>query len=204
MSSDSDTRTNDSRPSDFNDAQDAILSGYANLEFESSRRSTPESHFGCLGSGGGQSAPAYSCGCYKHVISLLKRIKSSPSPPDNEQAFQLADDFGAEQPKPQLEAQDGDHYNADARRSKRKRSDDHDDVIPRNFGQDMTSMRATSVPVVERQPPVKRRKIGRSALAKVMQEVVGLREAVSRIETVIGRQNGVILEICNAIENHGM
>ncbi|KAG1904884.1 uncharacterized protein F5891DRAFT_1184306 [Suillus fuscotomentosus] len=206
MSSDCDTHTNDSHPSDFNDGADAILA-YANFKFEGSRRSTPESHFGCPGSAHGQGAPVYSCGCYKY--NILERFKPSPSPPDNEQAFQLADEFGAEQPKPQLEVQDGDHYNGDARHSKRKRSDDHDDVIPRNFGQDV---RATSVPVVELQPPVKHRKIerkfelfeGESALAKVMQEVVEVREVVSRIEAVIDRQNTVLLEICNAIENHGM
>ncbi|KAG1907713.1 uncharacterized protein F5891DRAFT_974374 [Suillus fuscotomentosus] len=170
MSSDCDTHTNDSRPSDFNDGADAILA-YANFKFEGSRRSTPESHFGCPGSAHGQGAPVYSCGCYKY--NILERFKPSPSPPDNEQAFQLADEFGAEQPKP----------------------------IPRNFGQDV---RATSVPVVELQPPVKHRKIerkfelfeGESALAKVMQEVVEVREVPNSsesqsnwtmVETVFGR-----------------
>lgn len=81
---------------------------------------------------------------------------------------------------------------------------------PCNLGHDVTNARATSVPIIEL-PPEKRRKIGRNfelfeggLLAKVMQEVMGVREAMSRIEAIINRQNEVLHEICNAIENHGM
>ncbi|KAG1848142.1 hypothetical protein C8R48DRAFT_677346 [Suillus tomentosus] len=166
--------TNDSRPSDFNDGAEAIL---MNTDFgfeDCSRRSTPESHFGCHGYGHGQGGPVYSCGCYKHDCNGFGRFQSEPSSPDTEQACQLADaKFRAEHPE-LLEAQGGDHNNADAPCSKRKWSEDDGDV---------TNMRATSVPIVEL-PPKKRTRIERKSesfegesLAKIMQEVVGLRDA---------------------------
>ncbi|KAG1888012.1 uncharacterized protein F5891DRAFT_987922 [Suillus fuscotomentosus] len=110
-----------------------------------------------------------------------------------------------EQPEPQLEApsQDG-LEDADESHRKRKRSEDNG--TPCNLGRDVTNARATSVPIIEL-PPEKRRKIGifeGRLVAKVMQEVVGVHEAMSRIETIINRQNEVLHEICNAIENHGM
>lgn len=73
-------------------------------------------------------------------------------------------------------------------------------------------MRATSVPIVEL-PPEKRTRIegkfesfeGESpALAKIMQEVERMRDTVSRMGVVINRHHAVLLELCNAIENHGM
>lgn len=67
---------------------------------------------------------------------------------------------------------------------------------PRNFGHDITNIRATSVPVIGL-PPEKRRKIGRyfelfegRLLEKVMQEVVEVREAMSRIEAIINAKLG--------------
>jgi hypothetical protein len=67
-----------------------------------------------------------------------------------------------------------------------------------------------SVPIIGLRPE-KRRKVGgnlmlgeEKLLAKVMQEVEGMREAVSRIEVIFTQQHTVLLEICNAIENHGM
>ncbi|KAG1744724.1 hypothetical protein EDD22DRAFT_851371 [Suillus occidentalis] len=80
-----------------------------------------------------------------------------------------------------LEAQDGDHDNEP--RSKRKRSEE--DVTPRDFGHDVASMKATTVPVVEL-PPKKRRKSGRKfeifegeSLSMFMREVVELQGAIS-------------------------
>ncbi|KAG1884689.1 hypothetical protein F4604DRAFT_1919159 [Suillus subluteus] len=197
MLSDSDTlstSSNDSRSSDFNDGSEVILA-YAESFENRSNRSTPESHQGCTRyHGHGQGAPVHSCGCYKHNVTGW--VEPKPSPADNEQAFQLADEFGfgAEQHE-QLEP-------------KVKRSED--DSAPSNFGHDVTNIRATSVPVIELWPE-ECRKIGRNfklfeggLLAKVMQEVVGVHEAMGRIETIINRQNTVLHEICNAIENHGM
>ncbi|KAG1898640.1 uncharacterized protein F5891DRAFT_981787 [Suillus fuscotomentosus] len=209
MSSDCDTLSNDSRPSDFNDGLEAILAN-ADLFENHSNRSTPESHQGCTRHPGhGQGAPVYSCGCYKHD-TLSGGFEPDDWPPNNEQAFQLVDEFqlGAEQheqPEPQLEApsQDG-LEDADESHRKRKRSEDNG--TPCNLGRDVTNARATSVPIIKL-PPEKRRKIGifeGGLVAKVMQEVVGVREAMSRIETIINRQNEVLHEICNAIENHGM
>lgn len=103
MSSDSDTISNDSRSSDYNDGLEAILAN-AELFENRSNRSTPESHWGCTRYyGHGQGAPVYSCGCYKH--NVVGRLEPEASPPDNEQASQLADEFrlGAErheQPEP--------------------------------------------------------------------------------------------------------
>jgi hypothetical protein len=73
----------------------------------------------------------------------------------------------------------------------------------RNFDQDVINLRETSVPGVELLPD-ERRKIGEDSLTKVLQEFVAVREAMSRIEAIVGRQYGVLHEICNAIENHGM
>ncbi|KAG2092247.1 hypothetical protein BD769DRAFT_1679153 [Suillus cothurnatus] len=191
--SDCDTHTNDPHPSDL-DSFEAMLSD-ANRELENrSGRSTPESHIGCPGYGHGQGAPVYSCGCYKH--GLIGWFKPPPSPPEREQAFQLADEFKMEQPEPQLSTQDGDHNNAGVPHSnlKRKKFEDDGDVI---------NLRETSVPGVELLPD-ERRKIGEDSLTKVLQEFVAVREAMSRIEAIVGRQYGVLHEICNAIENHRM
>lgn len=124
-----------------------------------------------------------------------------------------------------LEARDGDHDNEP--RSKRKRSEEdvvsasgsnfrliltseHRTQTPRDFGHDVTSMRATTVPVVEL-PPKKRRKSGRKieifegeSLYMFMREVVELQGAVSRIETAIIRQSTILLQLRNAVEDHGM
>ncbi|KAG1775793.1 hypothetical protein EV702DRAFT_1234014 [Suillus placidus] len=160
MSSNCDTLSNNSRSSHFNDGMEVILADIESFE-NCSNRSTPESHRGCT-----------------------RRFEPEASPPENEQVFQLADEFqlGAEwheQPQEPLEApsQDGGLEDADESRRKRKRSED--DSTPRNFGHDITNIRATSVPVIEL-PPEKCRKIRRNfelfkggLLAKVMQEVVG-------------------------------
>ncbi|KAG1906198.1 uncharacterized protein F5891DRAFT_1182417 [Suillus fuscotomentosus] len=185
MSSDCDTLSNDSHPSDFNDGLEAILAN-ADLFENHSNRSTPESTRDALG-----------------ILAMGKALQYI-------HAFQLVDEFqlGAEQHEqlePQLEApsQDG-LEDADESHQKRKRSEDNG--TPCNLGRDVTNARATSVPIIEL-PPEKRRKIGifeGGLVAKVMQEVVGVREAMSRIETIINRQNEVLHEICNAIENHGM
>ncbi|KIK35592.1 hypothetical protein CY34DRAFT_16925 [Suillus luteus UH-Slu-Lm8-n1] len=210
MSSDGDTTSDDSRSSSYNDGNEAILAN-AKLPENNSSRSTPESHWGCtMYHGHGQGAPVYSCGCYKH--NVVRRFKSEASPPDNE----LADEFhlGAErhkQPEPvKLEARSEDGGLEDTDGSHRKRKWSEDDSTLRNFGHDITNIRATSVPVIGL-PPEKRRKVGGNLvlcegelLAKVMQEVEGVREAMSRIEVIFDRQRTVLLEICNAIENHGM
>ncbi|KAG1799429.1 uncharacterized protein HD556DRAFT_1458280 [Suillus plorans] len=157
MSSDYNAHNN-SHPSDFNDGAEVILTD-ANFRLEDrSGRSTPESHIGCHG-------------CYQWNFG---QFKSEPSSPDDEEAFQLADEFRAEQPE-LLEAQGGNHNNADAPRSKRKWSEDDGGV---------TNMGATSVPIVEL-PPKKRTKVERkfesfegellAKMAAVMQEVVGCR-----------------------------
>ncbi|KAG1760157.1 hypothetical protein EDD22DRAFT_848697 [Suillus occidentalis] len=82
-----------------------------------------------------------------------------------------------------LEARDGDHDSEP--RSKRKRSEEN--VTPRDFGHDVTSMRATTVPVVEL-PPKKRRKSGRTfeifegeSLSMFMREVVELQGAYNTV-----------------------
>lgn len=86
----------------------------------------------------------------------------------------------------------------------------HRTQTPRDFGHDVTSLRATTVPVVEL-PPKKRRKSGRKfeifegeSLSMFMREVVELQGAVSRIETAIIRQTTILLQLCNVIEDHGM
>ncbi|KAG1732048.1 hypothetical protein EDB19DRAFT_1831487 [Suillus lakei] len=88
-----------------------------------------------------------------------------------------------------LEARDGDHDSEP--RSKRKRSEEN--VIPRDFGHDITSMRATTVPVVEL-PPKKRRKSGRTfeifegeSLSMFMREVVELQGAYCLMALPTGR-----------------
>ncbi|KAG1890296.1 hypothetical protein F4604DRAFT_1673740 [Suillus subluteus] len=183
MSSNSDTlstSSNDSRSSDFNDGSEAILA-YAESFENRSNRSTPESHWGCTRyHGHRQGAPEHSCGCYKHNVT--RWVEPEPLPADNEQAFQLADEFGLgakqhEQLEPQLEAPSCGLEDTDESRRKRKRSED--DSAPSNFSHDVTNIRATSVPVIELWPE-KRRKIGRNfelfeggLLAKVMQEVMG-------------------------------
>jgi hypothetical protein len=81
---------------------------------------------------------------------------------------------------------------------------------PRIFGRDMSNRRATSLPIVEL-PPKKRRRIKgdfvlceEKLLERVTQEVAGVNEAMSKIEAIFNRQNSVLLEICNAIQNYGM
>ncbi|KAG2140358.1 hypothetical protein BD769DRAFT_1384109 [Suillus cothurnatus] len=100
-----------------------------------------------------------------------------------------AEQLGYEQPEPvailtapifqQLEApsQDGDFEDADKSYAKRKRSEDDDTL--HNFSDDITNMRASSAPLIER-PPEKHRKIRGhielfegELLAKVMQEFTG-------------------------------
>ncbi|KAG2120576.1 uncharacterized protein F5147DRAFT_647051 [Suillus discolor] len=196
MSSDSDTLSHDSRPSNFNDGAEAILANAILFE-NRSNRSTPESHWGCTRCPGhGQSAPVYSCGCYKHNVALLREFELEDWPPD-EQVFQLVDE-GAEQHEPleprlEVPSRDGGLEDADESHRKRKRSED--DSTPRNLGHDITNIRATSVPIIEL-PSEKHRKIGRNfelseggLLAKVMQEVVGVHEAMSRIEAIINGKN---------------
>jgi hypothetical protein len=100
---DFDSRSMDSRPSDFNDGAEDILMN-ADFKIEAPRRgeednrsrcSTPESHRNsCLGGQGhGQGAPVYSCGCYKHrVMARYKYPEPQPEPSDLEQVRQRCTD----------------------------------------------------------------------------------------------------------------
>ncbi|KAG2357793.1 hypothetical protein BDR07DRAFT_1482638 [Suillus spraguei] len=205
----SDTHSNDSCPSDFNSDLDAIL---ANIDFEfenRSRRSTPESHWGCPGSGHRQGAPVFSCGCYKH--NVVGRFEPEPELPDNEQAFQLADELqlGAEQyEQPETlkaSSRERDLEDADECHPNLKRKRSEDDNTPCNFGHD--NMRAASVPITNSElSPKQCRKIllKGELLAKVMKEVVGVHHAMSKMIEAIVRQSMVLHEVCNAIEDHGM
>jgi hypothetical protein len=75
----------------------------------------------------------------------------------------------------------------------------------RNFFQDITDVRAASVPVIEL-PPSKRTKLGRKSelfkgeltqsMAKVAQEIAVVREALGRIKENIDQQSIILLAIC--------
>jgi hypothetical protein len=90
--SDWDSRSVDSRPSDFNDGAEAILMN-TDLMIEAHRGregddrcTTPEGHidYDYQYAAHGQGAPAYSCGCYNY--SMMERYKSpKTSPPGLEQ-----------------------------------------------------------------------------------------------------------------------
>ncbi|KAG2135841.1 hypothetical protein DEU56DRAFT_913226 [Suillus clintonianus] len=201
MSSDSDwdSHSMDSRPSDFNDGAEAILMN-TSFKIEAleggegdnlSRCSTPESHKDCHGyNSNGQGAPVYSCGCYKY--SEMERYKNPPSHPDLEQALESGND---------------DPDNIDVLSPKRKTCNEDD--TPRNFFQDITNMRAASMPAIEL-PPLKRRKLESQSklfeggltqsLAQVAQEVAVVREALGRIKEDLGRQSIILLAICEAIQ----
>lgn len=80
---------------------------------------------------------------------------------------------------------------------------------PRDLDDVITDRRATSVPATEL-PRKKNRKIGRDfglpeerLLENVVQEVVKVREAVSRMEVIFKKQQSILLEICQSIETHG-
>lgn len=44
----------------------------------------------------------------------------------------------------------------------------------------------------------------RKRFGYLIDEILGVLEAVSRIEAAIGRQSKILTEVCNAVENHGM
>ncbi|KAG1855141.1 hypothetical protein C8R48DRAFT_675440 [Suillus tomentosus] len=182
MTSDSDwdSRSVDSRPSDFNDGAEAIL---MNTSFkmetpngdDQSRGSTPESHKDCHEyPGHGQGAPVYSCSCYKYrEMERYKFLKYSP--PDPEHALESGND------NPII---------IDVLNAKRKIRDENDNTLHSSF-QDITNVQAASVPVIEL-PPAKRRKLRRQSelserksLAKVAQEIAVVREALGRIQEIL-------------------
>ncbi|KAG2035447.1 hypothetical protein BDR03DRAFT_1012621 [Suillus americanus] len=198
MTSDSDwdSRSMDSRPSNFNDGAEAIL---MNTDFnieaprggkgdDQSRCSTPESHKDCQEHNGhGQGGPVYSCGCYNYgALERNKYLKLLL--PELEQA---------------LESSNSDPGNNSVSSPKRKIHDENDTL--RNFFQDITDVRAASVPVIEL-PPSKRTKLGRKSklfkgeltqsIAKVAQEIVVVREALGRIKENIDQQSIILLAIC--------
>ncbi|KAG2154067.1 hypothetical protein DEU56DRAFT_751714 [Suillus clintonianus] len=174
---------------------------------DDSRSATPESHKDeCVGyQSHGQGAPSYSCGHYKYGRSEgLKH--SQPSQSDLETSDKLP-----EQESEASRGQDKGSENADKLLShpKRKRSDSNDTL--RNFGKDLTNVRAVSMPAME--VLWKRRKLGREskvdrqeslALAKVAGDVAVMLEAVNVIREAVDRQSRILLEVCNAVENHGM
>jgi hypothetical protein len=97
LDSDSDSRSMDSRPSDFNDGAEVILTN-ADFKIEAprtgeeanqSRSSTPESHKNFCDNyqGHGQGAPVYSCGCYRYK-DMARYKCPEPSPSDLEQVHQ--------------------------------------------------------------------------------------------------------------------
>jgi hypothetical protein len=95
---DSDAHSNHDDPllsivdSDTHSNHDDPLLSIVNLEDRSStRRSTPESHWGCPGGFGyGQGAPVFSCGCYRHNVAEGFELGPSPG----------AEQLGYEQPEP--------------------------------------------------------------------------------------------------------
>jgi hypothetical protein len=67
---------------------------------------------------------------------------------------------------------------------------------PQNLGQDSTNGKKVSWKL---DPNELKSKFG-----YLIDEIVGVLEAVSRIEAAIGRQSEILTEVCNAVENHGM
>ncbi|KAG1883548.1 uncharacterized protein F5891DRAFT_990650 [Suillus fuscotomentosus] len=197
MTSDSDwdSRSMDSRPSDFNDgAEDILMNNSFKIEAQrgnegddQSRCSTPESHKdSCNGFGvGGQGAPVYSCGCYNYEET--RRYKyPSPSHPDLET----------------LNSGNHDHKNVDVLSSKRKIRDEND--TPRSLFRDVTNAQVASVPASE-PPPSKRKKLGTQSelfegglvqsLAKVTEEVAVMRKALGKIKEDLGRHSIILRAI---------
>ncbi|KAG1863505.1 hypothetical protein C8R48DRAFT_773560 [Suillus tomentosus] len=193
LDSDWDSRSMDSRPSDFNDGAEAILMN-ASIEIEiptgddQSRGSTPESHKDCHEYRAyGQGAPVYSCGCYRYrEMERYKVLKLSP--PDLEQA---------------LESGDGDFEDVDGLGLKRKIRNENDTVHS-----DITNVRAASGPATKL-PPSKRRNLGRQSesfkgeltqsLGKIAHEFVVLGGALVGIKEVLDKQSTILLAICEAL-----
>ncbi|KAG1748423.1 uncharacterized protein EDB91DRAFT_1079384 [Suillus paluster] len=171
------------------------------LEDDGSRSATPESHKAeCIGyQSHGQGAPSYSCGHYKYSRSEGFKC-SQPSQPDLETSDKLLE-----------QGQRKGSENADKLPShpKRKRSDSNDTLS--NFSKDLTNVQAASMPAME--VLWKRRKLGQEskfdcreslALAKVAGDIAVMIEAVNVIREAVDKQSRILLEVCNAIENHGM
>ncbi|KAG1728941.1 hypothetical protein EDD22DRAFT_853199 [Suillus occidentalis] len=169
MSSDSDTISDDSRSSGYNDRMEAILMN-AKLPENNSSRSTPEFHWGCTkhhGHGQGSNLKLY-----LPTMSLQMSFNSELNDMNNRSQWY----------KLEARSQGGGLEDADESHRKPKRTKD-DSTPPRNFGHDVSNIRAMSVPIIGLRPE-KRRKVGgnlmlgeEKLLAKVMQEVEGMHEA---------------------------
>ncbi|KAG2091710.1 hypothetical protein BD769DRAFT_1395571 [Suillus cothurnatus] len=161
MTSDFNSRSMDSRPSDFNDGAEEILMN-TSFEIEApgqnegddrSGCTTPESHKdSCHGYGAfGQGAP------------IIRDKYPEPSPPDLEQTSDSSNDNPG---------------NINVLSPKRKIRDEDDTL--RSVFQDITNVQVASVPAIELLP-LKRRKFGKQSelfegglvrfLAKVVQEI---------------------------------
>ncbi|KAG1770765.1 hypothetical protein EDD22DRAFT_843113 [Suillus occidentalis] len=190
-----DSRSMDYRLFDFTEEDEDIL---INADFKApgggeggsqSRSSTPESHKNCHGyNAHGQSAPTYSCGCYKY--KELERYKCLElSPPDLEQV---------------VESGNGDFGEVDVLNLKQKIRDENDE----NSFHDITDMQTKSVPDTKL-PPSKCRKLGEQSesseegvtrhLIELAKEIVVLGEGLLKAKEGLRRHRTTILAICEIL-----
>ncbi|KAG1754683.1 hypothetical protein EDD22DRAFT_844773 [Suillus occidentalis] len=200
LDSDWDSRSMDSRPSDFNDGAEVLLTN-ADFEIEAprtgeeanqSRSSTPESHKNFCNNyqGHGQGATVYSCGCYRYK-DMARYKCPEPLPSDLEQASETGN---------------GDSDVIGALSLKRKIL--HGNDTAHSISRDITTVWEVSVPGIEL-PQSKRRKLERQSesfeegpprsLIKVAKEVVALGEALLRMKEDLDGQRTILLTICEAL-----
>ncbi|KAG1759738.1 hypothetical protein EDD22DRAFT_849043 [Suillus occidentalis] len=205
LDSDWDSRSIDSRRSDFNDGAEAILMN-ADFKIEAprgeednrSRCSTPESHRNsCHGYHGyGQGALVYSCGCYKYK-EMARYKYPEPEPEPEPSNLEQASEVGG-----------GDDDSKGIGASSLKWKILHEDDIVHSISRDITAMSEALLPDTKL-PPSKRRKLGRQFelfeevptqdLIKLAKEVVILGEALVRMKEVLHGQSTTLLTICEVL-----
>ncbi|KAG0691966.1 hypothetical protein DFH29DRAFT_883333 [Suillus ampliporus] len=212
----------DSRPSDFNDGMEALLTGAAEpvdiCEGDSLisqiRSYTPDStqshdHKNCPGQGAyGQGAPVYPCGCYQYSkIGELDFHGAYLQELEHPKAGQVADVSEAEQCKRieqeindwNMQVEDG----SEVLPPKQKRlTSDVGDVTPHQFGQNMTNVgRAVSVPVLEVSRKLKRRKLAKPFEFKGSTTHETLLKVGKDIEAAIDRQMEMLSKLYGILES---
>ncbi|KAG1830813.1 hypothetical protein EV424DRAFT_1343341 [Suillus variegatus] len=212
----------DSRPSDFNDGMEALLTGAVEPVdvckesplISQIRSYTPDStqshdYKNCPGQGGyGQALPVYPCGCYQYSKTKLGFHGASLEELEPPEAIQVAGASEAERCK-RIEQEIND-WNARVEGGscemlppKRKRStSDVGDVTSRQFGQNMTNVgRAVSAPVLEVSQKLKRRKLAKSFEFKGSTAHETLLKVGKDIEAAIDRQTEILSKLYDILES---